>query len=128
AGLLAACASVLVAHRQGTTAELLRRSARAPAFGRGLVRVIAVAVVLGAVAVGVASLTHGEPALAHPITSCNGYSQLCDRPLNDVVFPATHNSMASATDSGWLFPSQDGGITAQLEAGIRGLLTDTHYG
>jgi hypothetical protein len=110
---------------------LVRRRSQAFRAGRSrlaVVRVIVVAVLLAGVAVGVASLTHGEPALAHPISSCNGYEQLCDRPLNDVVFPATHNSMASATDSGWLFPSQDGGISAQLEAGIRGLLIDTHYG
>jgi hypothetical protein len=45
-----------------------------------------------------------------------------------VAFPATHNSMGASTEHGWLFPSQDGGIAAQLSAGIRGFLIDTHYG
>jgi hypothetical protein len=93
-----------------------------------LLRVVALATLLGGIVFVLARLTHGEPALAHPITSCNGHEQLCDRPLNDVVFPAAHNAMASATDSGWLFPAQDNGISAQLQAGIRGLLIDTHYG
>lgn len=105
------------------------RPARVPARSAvRLLRLGAAAGVLAALALASALLTHDEPALAHPINACNGYAQLCDRPLNDVVFPATHNSMASATDSGWLFPSQDAGITAQLEAGVRGLLIDTHYG
>ncbi|MEO9255044.1 MAG: hypothetical protein ABI305_05860, partial [Tepidiformaceae bacterium] len=58
--------------------------------------------------------------------SCNGSTLLCDRPFNDVVFPATHNSMSNA-DDGWTFPFQQHGIAEQLDYGIRMLLIDTHY-
>jgi hypothetical protein len=93
-----------------------------------LVPVVGAALLLAVAGFALASATHAEPSLAHPIVDCNGYAQLCDRPLNAVVFPATHNSMASSTESGWLFASQDGSIPDQLSAGIRGLLIDTHYG
>lgn len=64
-------------------------------------------------------------ALLKPI-KCNGYKQLCDRPVNEVVFASTHNSM-SISDYGWLWPSHDGTVTDQLNYGIRGFLIDTHY-
>jgi hypothetical protein len=64
----------------------------------------------------------------YAISDCNGYSQLCDRSLADVVFPSTHNSMGSSTVPGFSFPNQDGSIAEQLQDGIRGMLIDTHYG
>lgn len=36
--------------------------------------------------------------------------------------------MSAADQQGWLFAQQEQGIPSQLEAGIRGLLIDTHYG
>jgi hypothetical protein len=36
--------------------------------------------------------------------------------------------MSAATEPSWLFANQNDGVSAQLEAGIRGLLIDTHYG
>ena len=50
----------------------------------------------------------------HPKT-CNGFAALCDRPLNEVAFAATHNSMSSAHRRGWFFANQDGGIAEQLK-------------
>lgn len=61
-----------------------------------------------------------------PIRRCNGYAALCDRPYDQVVQPATHNSMSSA-DTVVVWPEHDGDIRAQLEAGIRALLIDTKY-
>jgi hypothetical protein len=90
--------------------------------------VVGAAVLLGIAGLATASGIRGTPRLAHPIVACNGYAVLCDRPADKVAFAATHNSMGSSTESGWLFPSQDGGIAQQLSAGIRGLLIDTHYG
>lgn len=66
-----------------------------------------------------------EPA---PITSCNGSELLCDRPLTEVTFPGTHNSMSAASERGWYFPSQRYAIAQQLRDGIRALLIDTYYG
>jgi len=63
-----------------------------------------------------------------PITQCNGYAALCGRPLNEVAFPATHNSMSAAASRGWYLAGQRGDVAAQLRYGVRGLLIDTHYG
>ena len=63
-----------------------------------------------------------------PSDTCNGAAALCGRRLDDVVFPATHNSMSSADITEWLFPQQEKGIPGQLEDGIRALLLDVHYG
>ena len=65
---------------------------------------------------------HGAPA------ACNGYAQLCNKRLDQVTFPATHNSMSAAAEPGWFLPNQRYGITRQLDDGIRALLIDTHYG
>lgn len=60
------------------------------------------------------------------ISGCNGHAELCDRPLDEVALPATHNSM-SVPLRGWFASLQERPIGAQLEDGIRGLLFDTHY-
>jgi hypothetical protein len=57
---------------------------------------------------------------------CNGYVELCDRPINEVAFASSHNAM-SITEYGWLWPMHDGTISDQLEYGVRALLIDTHY-
>ncbi|MEA2333470.1 MAG: hypothetical protein QOH58_3608 [Thermoleophilaceae bacterium] len=65
------------------------------------------------------------PAAANRL-SCNGERRLCHRPLDQVVLPATHNSM-SAQALGWQIPNQQVGIPEQLAAGVRGFLIDTYY-
>ena len=50
------------------------------------------------------------------------------RRLDEVVFPATHNSYAAADEPGWFFANQRHGIERQLRDGIRGFLIDIHYG
>ena len=69
----------------------------------------------------------GEHANA-TTTSCNGSPALCSRPLNDVIFPGTHNSFAASTEPGWYFANQTYPIARQLEDGIRAFLIDIHYG
>ncbi|MEO8091778.1 MAG: hypothetical protein ABI726_03585 [bacterium] len=61
-------------------------------------------------------------------SGCNGSEELCDRTLDEVVFPATHNSMAAADYPGLLFPMHDQTIPSQLDDGVRGLLIDAYYG
>ena len=63
-----------------------------------------------------------------PVTVCNGHAALCSRPLNEVAFAATHNSMSAASEEGWLFAAHRDGIAEQLEGGIRGLLIDVWFG
>jgi len=61
----------------------------------------------------------------HPSMRCNGFEALCDRPLNEVAFAATHNSMSNE-DAGWWAPNQQHGLTQQMEDGIRGMLLDSY--
>jgi hypothetical protein len=93
--------------------------------------------VLVAAGIGGALLAFGGDDAAGPrelgrpsgeVTHCNGHAELCDRPLDDVAFPSTHNSMSAAELPGWYTPNQRYGIQRQLAAGIRGFLIDTHYG
>ena len=67
-------------------------------------------------------------AAAAGIERCNGSATKCDLRLNQVLFPGTHNSMSSALYPGWLFGEQVNTISQQLDAGVRALLIDTHYG
>lgn len=59
---------------------------------------------------------------------CNGDARLCDRPLDQVAFAGSHNSMSAASDPGWLFAEQSHGIPSQLAFGVRAFLVKTHYG
>ncbi len=61
-------------------------------------------------------------------TTCDGSNALCSRPLNEVVFPGTHNSYAASDQPGWHFAPQHYGLKRQLDDGIRALLLDVHYG
>jgi hypothetical protein len=63
-----------------------------------------------------------------PVANCNGFSELCDRPLNEVAFPAAHNAMSAAKLPGWYQPNQRNDIRGQLDDGIRAFLIDSHYG
>jgi hypothetical protein len=88
----------------------------------------AVAIIL--IGVGAFYLLHtSETAeVSQTIDACNGYPELRNRRLDQVVFPASHNSMAGADIQNWMFPNQDKGITAQLNDGIRAFMIDAHYG
>src|SRR4051794_8674082 len=86
----------------------------------------AMAAVLIAVA-ALAFLGSGGVTTAAPAPGpCEGHDVLCDRPLDEVALPATHNSM-SVPLPGWFAAEQDRPIAAQLRDGVRGLLIDTHY-
>ena len=86
--------------------------------------------VLAAVLVGAACVafvgTGGAAAPAPDVSRCNGHAALCDRPLDEVTLPATHNAM-SVPLPGWFSSLQERPIDGQLEDGVRGLLIDTHY-
>jgi hypothetical protein len=88
------------------------------------------ALVVVVLAAAAALIVDGEGSEAPAATpeACNGFTALCSRPLNDVAFAATHNSMASVTIPTWNFGQQDGTIADQLAYGVRGLLIDTYYG
>ena len=66
--------------------------------------------------------------MANPRTSgCNGYIELCLQPIDQVVWPASHNAMSS---SAYNFLGAEHTITIpeQLNAGARFLMLDAYYG
>jgi hypothetical protein len=69
-----------------------------------------------------------KPRAVGSSAACNGHVELCDRPYDDVAFPATHNSMSAADAPGWFLPEQPTGLIGQLDDGIRVLLIDSWYG
>jgi hypothetical protein len=74
----------------------------------------AAAAVIAGVAVAIVSRD------AAALERCNGYAELCDRPYDEVVYAATHNSMSSP-DVVVVWPEHDGDIRAQLDYGVRAL-------
>jgi hypothetical protein len=91
---------------------------------RVAVPAVATLLVAGAFAAFLAGGGVAEPAPR--ASGCNGHAELCDRPLDEVTLPATHNSM-SVPSPGWFASLQERPIAGQLEDGVRGLLFDTHY-
>ena len=78
------------------------------------------------VVLAVPGTAHAKPHGVEPKV-CNGLKSLCKRTLDQVVLPGSHNAMSSA-DLGWALPNQTPAIPGQLDAGVRALLLDTHYG
>ena len=80
------------------------------------------------VAAGVFFLNRAAETAAAPraVDTCNGHRDLCRRPLNEVVFAGTHNSMGAADIPDWMFANQECGIVEQLDDGIRALMIDAH--
>jgi hypothetical protein len=107
------------------------RARRAPPLrvlvgGAALLAVLVVVVV-----VLVSGGDEGEREISRPpgpVVNCNGISQLCDRPLNEVSFAAAHNAMSAAKLPRWYQPNQRNDIRDQLDDGIRAFLIDSHYG
>ena len=92
----------------------------------------AVAVTLALAVLGIALLlpSPSQPAAGGAVAAggCNGSRALCGKRVDEVVFPATHNSYAAADEPGWLFANQRLGIERQLRDGIRAFLIDIHWG
>ena len=120
---------------RATTAEDL---ARATAAQRSrLSPVVRLAALVAVVVVGVATIGvlvsglgiigGGDRDTPAALAACNGHAELCDRPLNEVAFAATHNSMSAASE-GWFFAAHSDGVAEQLDHGIRGLLIDVWFG
>jgi hypothetical protein len=74
-----------------------------------------------------AALVLAAPAAAKAPSRCNGARALCARHFDRVVLPGAHNAM-SARSLGWQIPNQSVAMPAQLRAGVRAFLFDTHYG
>ena len=114
--------------------EALAEAREEVAHGEGL-RMLVRHALVGLLAVGLiaAAIFFMRSPAALPETpaftdACNGDRALCDRRLDEVVFPAAHNSMSAAEFDGWMFPNQELGSVSLLGHGIRALLFDVHYG
>ena len=68
-----------------------------------------------------------DPTRPGETFACNGYTQLCPRSYDDVVYPASHNSHANR-ESGFNFlaENQISSITTQLEMGVRYINMDLY--
>jgi hypothetical protein len=86
---------------------------------------IGVLVVLAAV--GAAFLVLRGSGAAPGARECNGAASLCAFRLDQVSLPTTHNAMNHAGEP-FRYPSQERGIEAQLEDGVRGFLVDAYLG
>ncbi len=89
--------------------------------------VVAASAVTAFVAVGIVANTTTQPRANPSNQGCNGYIELCPEPLNQIVWPASHNAMASAAYD-FLGAEQTETIPEQLNAGIRFLMIDAYYG
>ncbi|HKV73883.1 MAG TPA: hypothetical protein VJN95_05155, partial [Gemmatimonadales bacterium] len=94
---------------------------------RRLLAIVGLAAVIIAAIVVLRRPTATAPVVS-TITSCNGSPLLCDRRVDEVVFPAAHNAMSNAQAEGWMFPHHAKAIAGMLDDGIRALLIDIHYG
>ncbi len=102
------------------------RKADAPGHRRALATGAALAIGLVCIAVVVGgALTRIPASNASLERGCNGSVRLCDRPLDRVALPASHNAMSSA-NAGFIDPNNRRTIVQQLDSGIRGLLIDSH--
>ena len=113
-------AEAALAEAQRSTA-----SGSAPSLHHVLVGLLALALIGGAIFF--LRSPEALPAAPALTDACNGDASLCDRRLDEVVFPRRHNSMSSA-ELGWMFPNQELASVSLLDRGIRALLFDVHYG
>ncbi len=122
-------ASAAGARRLPRAARPGRRRRWVPAVALGAAVALVVATVaVGAVPVSQRVAVAAESSVGPASAACNGHVELCSRRYNDVAFPATHNAMSAADESGWFIPEQPTGVIGQLDAGIRVLLIDSYYG
>lgn len=66
-----------------------------------------------------------DPEPIDTILKCNGFSELCNKRLDEVTTLMTHNSFNNAQKS-FIAPNQDFSITKQLSDGVRGLMLDVY--
>ena len=97
---------------------------------QGLALGAVTAVIAALVSVGLVVTTRraADRAGAAGERRCNGSAAACDLALDEATFAGAHNAMSSTLYPGWLFAEQVETIKGQLDAGVRALLIDTHYG
>ena len=91
------------------------------------VAMLAALVGTGSGAVALAAATKKEPRANALMQGCNGFFDLCAQPMDQVVWPASHNAMSSAAYN-FLGAEHTITIPEQLNAGARFLMLDIYYG
>lgn len=111
------------ARRSDATAE-----ARLPKIPIGVAALALAVPFIAALIVGataspsvVSAVVHGDPR------ACNGSIDLCDRRVDQIVFPSSHNAMGNAA-AGFLNANHALSVTDQLDLGIRGMQIDALAG
>jgi hypothetical protein len=89
--------------------------------------VVAAVFLTAFVAVQIVASNTTQPSANPSNQGCNGYIELCPEPLNQVVWPASHNAMSSAAYD-FLGAEHTLTIPEQLNAGVRFLMIDAYYG
>ena len=92
-----------------------------------LAAVLAAGALTAFVAVGIVANNTTQPSANPSNQGCNGYVELCPQPLNQIVWPASHNAMSSAAYD-FLGAEHTITIPEQLNAGVRFLMIDAYYG
>ena len=95
---------------------LVRRQGQQRLVRIGIVGAAVIAVVVAFLAL------RPEPVEAGDLR-CNGHAELCDRRVDEVVFPMAHNAMSSS-ERAWIGANHDLAFPHQLDNGIRGLMFD----
>jgi len=92
-----------------------------------LAAVVAAASFTAFVAVGIVASNTEAPRANPSNQGCNGFIELCAQPLNQIVWPASHNAMSSAA---YDFYGAEHTITIpeMLNSGARFLMIDAYYG
>ncbi|MFJ8929846.1 hypothetical protein ACIRLA_25015 [Streptomyces sp. NPDC102364] len=67
------------------------------------------------------------PLAASPAAAreCEGSTELCDRPYDEVAYLTSHNAMSTTADH-FIGPLQDPPISTQLDHGVRAMQLDTY--
>ncbi len=101
-----------------------------PLAGRRALRTVLIVAAIGAAATLwlLWSRPSGIAMVGGEQLACNGHAELCERPLDQVTFAGTHNSMSNQSIRDWMFPHHQASITRQLEGGVRSFAIDIHYG
>ena len=94
----------------------------------GAAAIVAIVLILGAAWFLWRNPTVVPVRNASNILACNGFAELCDRRVDQVVFAGAHNAMSNQDAPGWMFPHHEAGMPQMLRDGIRALLVDVHYG
>ncbi|MFG2194091.1 hypothetical protein [Streptomyces sp. NPDC048639] len=126
AGLLAALVPVTAGLLAAGTGLLWRTAGRRSAAGTPVSRPArAWAVTAGVAVIATAGAALAPTTVGGTPRRCQGSAAFCALRYDEVAQLAAHNAM-STTEDRFIGPLQDLGITAQLDAGVRALLVDTH--